>query len=82
MGLSLVRLCSLGSCRGVADYPHRVAPHWPNLKDATLQPRGAPLHPANVPSTSGRQSSVLAVVLGVALAASWPGRPRGMPEHG
>ena len=44
LGLSLVRLCSLGPFRGAADCHHRVAPHWPNMKGAVIQSRGAPCH--------------------------------------
>jgi hypothetical protein len=37
LGLSLVRLWSLGHCRGAADYPRRATPHWPNMKGVVVQ---------------------------------------------
>jgi hypothetical protein len=45
LGLSLIWLWSLGPCRGAADYPHRDAFHWANMKGAVIQPRDAPFYP-------------------------------------
>jgi hypothetical protein len=70
LGLSPVRLLSLGHCRGGADYPHRAAPRWPNMKSAVIQSRGASCHAT--PTRTAHlwiQSSVLAMVLSVALTA-------------
>src|SRR5262249_10686368 len=44
LGLSLVRLWSLGHSRGAADCRYRAAPHWPSLKGAIIQSRGAPYY--------------------------------------
>ncbi len=44
LGLSFLWLWPLGPCRGAADCHHRAAPHWPSMKDAVSESRGAPFH--------------------------------------
>jgi hypothetical protein len=44
LGLSFLWLWPHGHCRGAADCHHRAAPHWPNMKGAAIQSRGAPCH--------------------------------------
>jgi hypothetical protein len=45
LGLSLVRLWSLGHCRGATDCPHRVALYWPNMKGGSSIGATPPLIP-------------------------------------
>jgi hypothetical protein len=39
LGLSLVRLWSLGHCWGAIDYHHRAASYWPNMKGIVQRAR-------------------------------------------
>ena len=42
LGLSFVRLWSVGHCRGAANCRHRAAPHWPSMKGACIQSEAHP----------------------------------------